>query len=238
MPWHDPALTMEERLNLAEGKPKERVLMAAMAQLDCGACGYQCQTYAEAIARGEEKDMTRCAPGGKDTARKLKELMADRGGSKIVAPSQIRIKRSDSPRRNASYDRDNPFPARLLANRPLNKPGSAKDTRFIALDLKGSGLSYTVGDSLGVYPENCPESINWILDRLNVSGAEEVPGLDGLPTTLFEALQRHYQITTPSETLIDTLAQKLRVPDMPKHCEPCSPIPAREFPKDMKSSIC
>ena len=40
---------------LAEGKPLERRLMAAMAQLDCGACGYVCRTYSEAIARGEER---------------------------------------------------------------------------------------------------------------------------------------------------------------------------------------
>ena len=40
LPWHDPALPMPDRLKLAEGKPYERVLMAAMAQLDCGACGY------------------------------------------------------------------------------------------------------------------------------------------------------------------------------------------------------
>src|SRR5271169_974201 len=49
-PWHDPSLDIDERLRLAEGKPLPRRLMAAMAQLDCGACGYQCQTYAEAIA--------------------------------------------------------------------------------------------------------------------------------------------------------------------------------------------
>jgi sulfite reductase (NADPH) flavoprotein alpha-component len=212
MPWHDSALPMNERLKLAEGKPKERVLMAAMAQLDCGACGYQCQTYAEAIARGEEKDMTRCAPGGKETARKLKELMADQGSSKIVTPSQVRIKRSEPARSAAAHDRNSPFPARLLANRPLNKPGSAKDTRLIAFDLKGSGLSYSVGDSLGVYPENCPESVNWLLDRLNASGAEEVAGIDGSPTTLFEALQRHYEITTPSEPLIDLLARNCSGP--------------------------
>src|SRR5262249_3379604 len=47
MPWHDPAFPMEERLALADGKPPARKLMAAMAQLDCGACGYVCQTYAE-----------------------------------------------------------------------------------------------------------------------------------------------------------------------------------------------
>jgi sulfite reductase (NADPH) flavoprotein alpha-component len=75
-PWHDPTLPMEERLKLAEGRPLERVLMAAMAQLDCGSCGYLCQTYAEEIAGGEEPDLNKCVPGGRKTAKKLKELMA------------------------------------------------------------------------------------------------------------------------------------------------------------------
>src|SRR4051794_23091939 len=44
-PWHDPALPIDERLKLAEGEPLPRRLMAAMAQLDCGACGYLCRTY-------------------------------------------------------------------------------------------------------------------------------------------------------------------------------------------------
>src|SRR5215472_9603230 len=39
-PWHDPTLSLEERLALAEGRKPERVLMAAMAQLDCGQCGF------------------------------------------------------------------------------------------------------------------------------------------------------------------------------------------------------
>ena len=76
MPWHDPALPMAERLQLAEGKPPARVLMAAMAQLDCGACGYLCQSYSEAIVAGAEKSLSLCAPGGKETSKKLKELLA------------------------------------------------------------------------------------------------------------------------------------------------------------------
>src|SRR5438093_934800 len=47
-PWHDPSLGLEERLELAKEKPLERRMMAAMAQLDCGACGYVCKTYSEA----------------------------------------------------------------------------------------------------------------------------------------------------------------------------------------------
>ena len=75
-PWHDPALPIEERMELAQGKPLKLKLMAAMAQLDCGQCGYLCNTYAEAIADGGEKSLRKCVPGAKETANKLKELMA------------------------------------------------------------------------------------------------------------------------------------------------------------------
>ena len=63
-PWHDPTLEIDERLKLAEGRTLPRKLMAAMGQLDCGQCGYLCQSYAEAIARGEDKDLGKCVPGG------------------------------------------------------------------------------------------------------------------------------------------------------------------------------
>src|SRR6476620_3458596 len=45
-PWHDASLRMAERLKLAKDRKPQRQLMAAMAQLDCGQCGYFCQTYA------------------------------------------------------------------------------------------------------------------------------------------------------------------------------------------------
>src|SRR6266542_3025363 len=119
MPWHDPALPMQDRLKLADDKPIERRLMAAMAQLNCGACGYACKTYAEAIASGEEKDLTRCAPGGRETAKKLKELVAMvpvdqvtvRGTPPAAAPAAV-------PAAQKAYDRRHPFAARLLSNQP------------------------------------------------------------------------------------------------------------------------
>src|SRR5262249_56924711 len=70
---------------LAEGRPLERRMMAAMGQLDCGQCGYLCQTYAEAVARGEEKSLTRCVPGGKETARTLKELASATSAGAVTA---------------------------------------------------------------------------------------------------------------------------------------------------------
>lgn len=74
-PWHDPSLSLQERLGLAEGRPLADRLMAATANEDCGACGYDCRSYAEALADGTETDTTLCAPGGNDTRRQLKALL-------------------------------------------------------------------------------------------------------------------------------------------------------------------
>jgi len=207
-PWHDPALSLDERITLADGKPKARVLMAAMAQLDCGACGYLCQSYAEAIANGKEKDLTRCAPGGSQTGKKLKELLAKKwDADQVVLPSEVRVKRNVAAEAGTGkHDRHNPYAARLVKCQPLNKAGSAKDTRLVAFDLKDSGLTYNVGDALGVYPENCPDSVQWLLDRLDASGAEEVTAPNGLEISLFEALLKHYQISRPMESMVELLA--------------------------------
>ena len=206
-PWHDPALSIVERLKLADEKPFPRKLMAAMAQLDCGACGYLCQTYAEAIAGGAEPDLTRCAPGGRETSKKLKELIA-KDGATGAAPSIVTaeagVKKVVS--HPGVFDRDHPFPARLLKCTKLNGDGSAKDTRFVSFDLKNSGLKYVVGDALGLIPENCVETVEWILDALDLSGAEDVPGTEGEPTSLLEALHRQRVITKPSDNLLELLA--------------------------------
>lgn len=76
MPWHDASLSIDERMELAQDRPLPQKYMAAMAQLDCGQCGYLCKTYAAAIVDGSEKSLRKCVPGGKETANKLKELVA------------------------------------------------------------------------------------------------------------------------------------------------------------------
>src|SRR6201981_494368 len=73
-PWHDQTLRIAERMKLAEGRPLRRRMMAAMAQQDCGQCGYNCQDYSNAIADKSEARLNLCVPGGKETARMLKSL--------------------------------------------------------------------------------------------------------------------------------------------------------------------
>lgn len=219
-PWHDPTLPMEERLKLAAGKPFERILMASMAQLDCGSCGYLCKTYAEAIARGEDSDLTKCAPGGKDTARKLKELMASRKALPTVAAEAHPATngspgKTKSPSSNGAaaskpanvHDARNPFSAPLLQCIPLTKAESEKDVRLVAFNLKGSGLTYEVGDALGVLPENCPDLVEAILQAMGSRGDDLVPARDGRIVYSYEALVKDYVITKINERFARLLAE-------------------------------
>src|SRR5579863_3816357 len=73
-PWHDQTVPIAERMKLAEGRPLRRRMMAAMAQQDCGQCGYNCNDYSDAIAAKSEARLNLCVPGGKETARMLKAL--------------------------------------------------------------------------------------------------------------------------------------------------------------------
>ena len=68
-PWHDPSMKIEDRMQLAKERPLAPRLMAAMAQQDCGQCGYNCADYANALFETREARLNLCAPGGKETAR-------------------------------------------------------------------------------------------------------------------------------------------------------------------------
>ena len=74
-PWHDPEIGLSERMNLAQKGSLKDKLFAAMAQTDCTACGWDCEGYAEAIAKGETSDLTLCVPGEQETEDMLKKLM-------------------------------------------------------------------------------------------------------------------------------------------------------------------
>src|SRR5579862_1722671 len=86
-PWHDPAMPLPDRLKLAEGRPLPRRLMAAMAQQDCGQCGYNCNDYADALFVKKEERLNLCVPGGKETSRMLKQLYQELDGASGGAPA-------------------------------------------------------------------------------------------------------------------------------------------------------
>jgi sulfite reductase (NADPH) flavoprotein alpha-component len=191
-PWHDPALELEERLQLAEGKPLKRRLMAAMAQLDCGQCGYQCQTYAEALAEGRESSAGLCVPGAKPTAKMLKQLLAEAPVA-VAAPAVVVPKEVGSP-------------VRVVSAAALTKAGSAKDVRHVVIDLAGSGLVYEPGDSISVAAPNDPVLVEQVLAALGARGDERVPCPDGSDCDVRTALTTKLDIARPLDRTLDLLA--------------------------------
>ncbi len=202
-PWHDPALALDERLALAAERRPERQLMAAMAQLDCGQCGYLCQTYAEAIAQGAEKQLTRCVPGGKATSRALRELLAAPPTAAVPAAAA-----AATPRPPAGAASEQMIAIRLAAARPLNRAGSEKDTRQIVLAAEDGQLRYEVGDSLGIVARNCPELVGAIIARLGAKPDTPTLSPDGIERPLAEALAQFCEIRRPSDQAIEVLASR------------------------------
>lgn len=103
------------------------------------------------------------------------------------------------------YSRKNPFPAVLLANIVLNGRGSDKEIRHLELSLEGSGLAYEPGDALGVYPTNASDTVETLLHVLNFDGNEPVC-CDGKDCPLYDALFRHYEITTLTRPVMQKYA--------------------------------
>ena len=195
-PWHDPALELDERIALADGKPFERKLMAAMAQLDCGQCGYLCQTYAEALASGRETSPSLCVPGAKPTSRKVKELLAERPADAVATAVE-----------SAPVAPLLGMPVRVLAADRLTGERSAKDVRHVRIDLSPSGLVYEPGDSIGIYAPNDPALADLCLQALGAAGHELVPCPDGTIRTVREAFAWQVDIARPLDRTMLLMAE-------------------------------
>ncbi len=176
-PWHDPAMALADRMTLAEGKPIAPRLMAAMAQQDCGQCGYSCADYANALAAKSEERLNLCVPGGKETLRMLKALAAEIGATPPTAPTSQQAEpaaplQASLPGRS----REAPVAVPFLFARRLTGEGSQKETYHIEFDLGAAGLDYVAGDALGVFPTNDLGLVDQIIAMLGAAPLAEVRG--------------------------------------------------------------
>ncbi len=238
LPWHDPALAIEERSKLAEGRPLAHRLMAAMGQLDCGQCGYDCRRYAEALAARAEADASKCVPGGKPTQKVVKLMLAEgpasgtaatgangaanaangataksamaAGTTSIAGASPTLAAKSVPPDAQPGYHRDLPLLATLVSSEPLTAAASEKRVHHVVLDLAMSGLEYTPGDALGVWAQNNPEEVEILLGLVGARGSEPVQLGDGAIVTAREALTRECDLRVPTSALYWTMSRFAR----------------------------
>ncbi|QSR87314.1 sulfite reductase subunit alpha [Candidatus Methylacidiphilum infernorum] len=104
--------------------------------------------------------------------------------------------------------RANPYLASITANFPLTKEGSEKETRHIVIDIRGSGISYQVGDSLGIFPSNPPYIVEAMLQALSLEPEEEVTSQNA-KISLKEFLSKHVVLTRVTKKFVQLLQQKV-----------------------------
>lgn len=73
-----------------------------------------------------------------------------------------------------TYHRTHPFSAKMIDRYALTKEGSSKSTYHVTLDVTGSGLTFKVGDSVGIYAPNDSSMVQRILTALNLDPDQQV----------------------------------------------------------------
>ncbi|KAK3590496.1 hypothetical protein CHS0354_015485 [Potamilus streckersoni] len=74
------------------------------------------------------------------------------------------------------YNRHRPFMATLKVKRLLTSyqgPGD-KETIHCELDITGSGLTWTSGDAVGIYPQNNKSEVDWLLKCMKCQDSDPV----------------------------------------------------------------
>lgn len=126
-----------------------------------------------------------------------------------ASPSTSTDRTTPPPARTeqSTRDRNEPFDARLAVNRLLTCSASDKEVRHYEVDLTGSGISYSAGDSIAVHAPNDPALVNAILAELDVDPDCSVTGHD---EPLAVLLAHHLEIRTPSRALRELVASRVR----------------------------
>jgi sulfite reductase (NADPH) flavoprotein alpha-component len=207
-PWHDPSMPLDERMALAAAKPLAPRLMAAMAQQDCGQCGYSCADYANAIFLKSEERLNLCAPGGKETARKVKELAEEfsKAGAIPAKSPAAEASRTSTAVGPKGLSRENPAEAIFLSRVKLNGEASEKETFHVEFDITPDGLDYVVGDSFGVFARNEPGLVDQIIAMLGASHAMELTARDGAQKSLRRILAEDAALSPAPDALFELIS--------------------------------
>ena len=126
-----------------------------------------------------------------------------------------------SPRDPAAATRQDPGAARLVGNRLLSLPGSAKEVREIVLDVADSprAVTYRAGDALAVRPTNATALVD---EWFAVTGwdPEQLVAVDGRAVALRAALTDELDITRVSRDLLAVVAEHGGSPELRRMLRP------------------
>ncbi|WP_405638971.1 sulfite reductase subunit alpha [Streptomyces uncialis] len=201
----------------ADGAPRLEGLRYAV--LGLGDRGYDdfCQAAKLVDTRLEQLGATRLhdrvdcdvdfeEPAAAWTAAVLDRLVAETGtttGAGAAAAGDPSAAPPPPARTRSPWNKRNPYPSRLVVNRLLSSPDSAKEIRHYEFDLGDSGITYAAGDSLAVTPVNDDALVGAFLEHLGANGDEDI---DGRP--LAGVLRTGREIRTPSKDLVADLVER------------------------------
>ena len=110
----------------------------------------------------------------------------------------------------SQYSKQNPFEAEFSLSQKITGRDSAKDVRHIEIDLGESGLTYQVGDALGVWFENDAELVADLIATLSLTGEEKIKlKVNGANQvfTLTDALTTELEITQTAPAFVEFWAK-------------------------------
>lgn len=105
------------------------------------------------------------------------------------------------------YSRKHPFQATVLDKVRITGRGSDKEVYHVELSLKGSGITYEPGDSVGILANNPPTLVEAILQYKGFEENEKVIIREG-ELTIKEALSRYLEITVLNREVIQRYFEK------------------------------
>jgi sulfite reductase (NADPH) flavoprotein alpha-component len=107
------------------------------------------------------------------------------------------------------FTRANPTMVPLSRNIVLTAPTSRKEVRQFGFDISQYDISYSAGDSLGVYAPNDPAVVDAWLTATSLRG-DEIIEVDGTECTLRDALTSSYDVCRITPDLLRFVAENSR----------------------------
>ncbi|MBB1367945.1 assimilatory sulfite reductase (NADPH) flavoprotein subunit [Pseudoalteromonas sp. SR44-5] len=118
----------------------------------------------------------------------------------------------------SQYTKQNPFPAELSLVQKITGRDSSKDVRHVEISLEGSDITYTPGDSLGVYFLNDEALVDEVLTLTQIDAASQVKIADE-ELSIRDALIEKLELTQSYPGFVEKYAIATGTPELLKLVE-------------------